>query len=209
MNLNKTTKIIGIISAFIIFTVFYFKYTPFVKGWELENRITLFAVLITIFSTLYSNYKSDERVKKQLETSEKQFKEQLATNERNLKKQLIFDKQHDCYENLYNDLNEFWGYLDFERIDYYIDKFQDVPEPEIDVLTFSRIHELIYSYKNSPNFNYMSLEIQNVMNNFITFIDNNLEHYDYYKYNQDTFLDALNILSEIYHLLKKEIGITN
>ena len=55
----------------------------------------------------------------------------------------------------------------------------------------------------------MSLEIQNIMNNFIKYIDNHLEHYDYYNYTQDTYLNALDILSELYPLLKKEIGITN
>ena len=64
MNLDKIKKITSIILVLIIFTVLYFKYTPFIEGWKLENRITLFAVLITIFSTLYSNYMSDERVKK-------------------------------------------------------------------------------------------------------------------------------------------------
>ena len=209
MNLDKIKKITSIILVLIIFTVLYFKYTPFIEGWKLENRITLFAVLITIFSTLYYNYMSDERVKKQLDASEKQFKEQLLNNEKDLKKQLLIDKQHDCYENLYNDLNEFWSYVDIERINYYIDKFQDVPEPEIDNTTFGKIHKIILDYKFSPNFNYMSLEIQNIMNNFIKYIDNHLEHYDYYNYTQDTYLNALDILSELYPLLKKEIGITN
>lgn len=152
---------------------------------------------------------SDERVKKNNLTP---LKNSLKNNYLIMKKILknyFFDKQHDCYENLYNDLNEFWSYVDIERINYYIDKFQDVPKPEIDNTTFEKIHKIILDYKFSPNFNYMSLEIQNIMNNFIKYIDNHLEHYDYYNYTQDTYLNALDILSELYPLLKKEIGITN
>ena len=110
---------------------------------------------------------SDERVKKNNLTP---LKNSLKNNYLIMKKILknyFFDKQHDCYENLYNDLNEFWSYVDIERINYYIDKFQDVPEPEIDNTTFEKIHKIILDYKFSPNFNYMSLEIQNIMNNFI------------------------------------------
>ena len=52
----------------------------------------------------------------------------------------------------------------------------------------------------------MSPKIQDIINNFIEYIDNNLEHYDFYQYPQEEFWKALFILSEIYPLLKKEIG---
>ena len=84
------------------------------------NSITFLAVFITILSTFYSNYKSDKRVNKQIETSEKQFKKQLKQNEKNLKEQLNFNKKQKIYIKLYEDLNEFWEVLDYERVQFQI-----------------------------------------------------------------------------------------
>ena len=47
---------------------------------EIANSIMLASLFVAILSTLYSNYKSDERVNKQIETSKEQFKEQLLFN---------------------------------------------------------------------------------------------------------------------------------
>lgn len=215
--LNKTTKIIGIIILLILISIIYFKYTTPIKGWELNNKITLYAVLITIFSTLYSNYKSDERVKIQIETSEKQFKEQLKQNEKNLKKQLkqneknlkeqlLFNKKQEIYLKLYNQLNEYWKYLDDERINRYLEKYGEPAEVYISFNTFKELHNIIYNIKFSPEFQYMSNEIKEIINAFISFVDTHLENFEYHEIENDkNYWKAFEILSKLYPLLKTEI----
>lgn len=89
---NKIT--IPILCCAILFPILNIaiNYHYNVEGLGIANSITLLAVFITILSTFYSNYKSDERVKKQINNSEKQFTKQLKQNEKNLKQQLLFNK---------------------------------------------------------------------------------------------------------------------
>ena len=87
---------------------------------NMGSILTWVAISVTILSTLYSNFKSDERVNKQIKSSEKQFKEQLKQNEKNLKLQLLFHKKQEIYVRLYNILNKYWELLDDEKVDYYI-----------------------------------------------------------------------------------------
>ena len=74
-----------------------------VEDLGIANSITLLALFITILSTFYSNYKSDERVEKQINNSEEQFTKQLKQNEENLRQQLLFHKKQEIYIKLYND----------------------------------------------------------------------------------------------------------
>lgn len=210
MTINKNFKKIVLVVGFLILTILYFELSISIIGFEPSNSITLYAVFITIFSTLYSNYKSDKRVNKQIETSEYQFKKQLKQNEKNLKEQLLFNKKQEIYLNLYSQLNEFWQYLDDERKNYYFEIHQEPIEVYISYETFSKIYEIIYLTKNSPEFNYMSNEIQEIINTFIKFVDINLEHNEYYQRENDAdYWNSFEILSKLYPILKLEIGLHN
>lgn len=56
----------------------------------------------------------------------------------------------------------------------------------------------------------MPQKIQEIIRRFLKFVENNLEHYDYYKYTDDSnYHKAVEILSEIYPILKNEIGLKN
>jgi len=74
---NKIT--IPILCCTIIFPILNIaiNYHHNVEGLGIANSITLLAVFITILSTIYSNYKNDERVKRQINNSEEQFTKQL------------------------------------------------------------------------------------------------------------------------------------
>lgn len=176
---------------------------------ELANTITLAALFVTILSTLYSNYKSDERVEKQIKTSEEQFKKQLDQNEKNLNEQLLFNKKQEIYIKLYKDLNDYWELLDVERVEYYINNYSDYePFTYISYEDFSQIHTIMSNFNSSPDFLYMPHEIQDITKKFLKYVENNLEHYNYYKHEDDAFYhNSVEILSLIYPILKQEIGL--
>ena len=131
-----------------------------VEDLGIANSITLLAVFKTILSTLYSNYKSDERVEKQINNSEEQFTKQLKQNEENLRQQLLFHKKQEIYIKLYNDLNSFWEFLDYERIDYCLNNTDYEPEMYVSYSNFSTIHSIMINFKRSPDFLYMPQKIQ-------------------------------------------------
>lgn len=195
-------------SMAIIFAIIFILHTIFQL--ELTNTLTLATLIFTIMSVSYSNYKTDKRVDKQLKISEEQFEKQLKQNEKNLKTQLLFDKKQEIYIKLYKDLNDYWELLDQERVTYYIENTDYEPSEYISTEDFSEIHKIVINFNSSPDFLYMPLEIQEVINEFIKYVDNNLEHYDYYCKNDDSlYHSAIDILSKIYPLLKKEIGMKN
>ena len=204
---NKIT--IFILCCAIIFPILniVINYHYHIEGLGIANSITLLAVFITILSTFYSNYKSDERVDKQIKTSERQFKEQLKQNEENLKEQLLFNKKQEIYIKLYNDLDSFWEYLDHERIKYYLNNTDYEPEMHISYSNFSEIHSMMINFKRSTDFLYMPKKIQEITKEFLKYIDTHLEHYKTCKVNDDKhYHEALEILSEIIPILKQEIG---
>ena len=182
-----------------------------IEGWGIANAITLCALFITILSTLYSNFKSDVRVEKQIKTSEEQFKKQLDQNEKNLRAQLLFDKKQNSYLKLYKDLNDYWEHLDAERVEYCINNYSDYePFSYISYEDFSQIHRIMSNFNSSPDFLYMPQEIQNITKEFLKFVDNNLKYYDYYKQEDDAnYHRALEILSAVFPILKQEIGLKN
>ena len=204
---NKIT--IPILCCAIIFPILNIaiNYHYNVEGWGIANSITL-AVFITILSTFYSNYKSDERVKKQINNSEKQFTKQLKQNEENLRQQLLFHKKQEIYIKLYNDLNSFWEFLDHEKIDYYLNNTDYEPEMYVSYSNFSTIHSIMINFKRSTDFLYMPQKIQDITTKFLKYIDMQLEHYEAYETNEDKrYHEALEILSEIIPALKQEIGL--
>lgn len=179
-----------------------------VEGWGIANSITLFAVFITILSTFYSNYKSDERVEKQIKNAEEQFIKQLKQNEENLRQQLLFNKKQKIYIELYNQLNSFWEFLDHERIDYYLNTTDYEPEMYVSYSNFSTIHSIMINFKRSTDFLYMPQKIQNITEEFLKYIDTHLEHYEAYRVDDDKrYHEALDILSAIIRALKEEIGL--
>ena len=133
----------------------------------IANSITLLAVFITILSTFYSNYKSDERVE-QIKTSEKQFRKQLRQNEKNLNEQLLFDKKQKIYSKLYEDLNRFWEVLDQEMVQFHINTDPTyMPYNYLSCDDFSKLHSTIGTFYASPDFLYMPLEFQKIIINFL------------------------------------------
>ena len=205
---NKIT--ISILCCAIIFPIsnIIINYHYKIEGLGIANSITLLAVFITILSTFYSNYKSDERVNKQIKTSKRQFKKQLKQNEENLKEQLLFNKKQEIYIRLYKDLDSFWEYLDHERIEYCMNNTDYEPKMHISYSKFSQIHSIMINFKRSPDFLYMPKKIQEITNQFIKYIDTHLDHYDIYKTNDNEhYHKALEILSEIFPKLKQEIGL--
>ena len=206
---NKTTTSILACAIILPISNILINYHFHAEDLGIANSITLLAVFITILSTFYSNYKSDERVNKQINTSEKQFKKQLKQNEKNLKEELLFNKIQEIYIKLYKDLNEFWEVLDYERVQFQINTDPTyMPYQFLSYEDFSKIHEMIRSFYASPDFLYMPLEIQKIITNFIEYVNSNLEFY-YYEKRDDIkeYHNATEILSKIYPLLKQEIGL--
>ena len=85
----------------------YINYIFNIEGLGIANSITLSALFITILSTLYSNHKSDIRIEKQ-----------IIQNEVNLTNQLIFNKKQEICFEFYTKLNNYWKYIDRERIEF-------------------------------------------------------------------------------------------
>ncbi len=205
---NKTTIAILACAIMLPSLNIIVNYHYNVEDLGIANSITLLAVFITILSTFYSNYKSDERVEKQISNSEEQFTKQLKQNEENLRQQLLFHKKQEIYIKLYNDLNSFWEFLDYERIDYCLNNTDYEPERYVSYLNFSTIHSIMINFKRSPDFLYMPQKIQDITNKFLKYIDMQLEHYDAYGVDDDKrYHEALEILSEIIPALKQEIGL--
>lgn len=205
---NKIT--IPILCCAILFPILNIaiNYHYNVEGLGIANSITLLAVFITILSTFYSNYKSDERVKKQINNSEEQFIKQLKQNEKNLKQQLLFNKKQEIYIKLYNDLNNYWEFLDDELIKYCLNNTDYEPNAYVSYSDFSKIHMIMINFKRSTDFLYMPQKIQVITNKFLKYIDTFLKYYETYETNNDEhYHDALEILSEIIPTLKQEIGL--
>lgn len=206
---NKTTISILILALLFPNLIIIINFIYSVEGWGIANAITLFAVFITILSTLYSNYQSDLRLEKQLKKSETQFNKQIKENKKNIKEQLIFDKKQEISLELYKDLNKYWEYMDYEKINFLIDSedFDPYINP-LTSITFIEIYQLACNYKFSPKFYYLSEEIQKIINNFIKNCTsnkiNNLYTSDYF---DKKFYDSVEILSKIYPILRKELGI--
>lgn len=77
--MSKFWNLSTILLVILILSLLLFALINF-TSLEIANSITLASLFVAILSTLYSNYKSDERVNKQIETSKEQFKEQLLFN---------------------------------------------------------------------------------------------------------------------------------
>ena len=206
---NKTTVSILVCAIILPISNILINYHFHVKGLGISNSITLLAVFITILSTFYSNYKSDERVNKQIKISEKRFEKQLKENEKNLKEELLFNKKQEIYIKLYKDLNEFWEVLDYERVQFQINTDSTyMPYQFLSYEDFSKINEIISNFYSSPDFLYMPLEIQKIITNFIEYVNNNLEFYYHEKIDDmKEYHNSTEILSKIYPLLKQEIGL--
>ena len=205
---NKTTIAILACAIMLPSLNIIVNYHYNVEDLGIANSITLLAVFITILSTFYSNYKSDERVEKQINNSEEQFTKQLKQNEENLRQQLLFHKKQEIYIKLYNDLNSFWEFLDYERIDYCLNNTDYEPEMYVSYSNFSTIHSMMINFKRSPDFLYMPRKIQDITNEFLKYIDMQLEHYEGYGVDDDKrYHEALEILSGIIPALKQEIGL--
>ena len=205
---NKTTVSILASAIILPISIILINYHYHIQDLGIANSITLLAVFITILSTFYSNYKSDERVDKQIKMSEKQFKKQLKQNEKNLKEELLFNKKQEIYMKLYKDLNEFWEVLDYERVQFQINTDPNYrPYQFLSYEDFSKLDKIICSFYASPDFLYMPLEIQKIMTNFIEYVNSNLEYYYYEKIDDmKEYHNSTEILSKIYPLLKQEIG---
>lgn len=175
---------------------------------ETDNSITLAALITTVLCTLYSNYNSNEQAKEQLKFSEKQLTKQLKQNEENLKIQLLFNEKQNAYIELYSKLNEYWELFDYKRVNHLLENTDYEPETWISTETFSKIDKIISQFKFSSQYYYMSSEIQKSIDEFIEYVDINLEHYGYYKQdNSPQYWNAIEILSKTYQLLEKEIGV--
>lgn len=93
-------------------------------------------------------------------------------------------------------------------MEYYINNYPNYePSFHLSREDFSQIHIIMIKFHSSVDFLYMSQEIQKIVKDFLKFVENNLEHYDYYKYEDETFYDAVEILSGIFPILKREIGL--
>ena len=205
---NKIT--IPILCCTILFPILNIaiNYHYNVEGLGIANSITLLAVFITLLSTFYSNYKSDERVERQINNSEEQFKKQLKQNEKNLKQQLFFNKKQEIYIKLYKDLDRFWEFLDNEMIEYCLKNTDYEPNAYISYSDFSALHSIMINFKRSTDFLYMPQKIQVITNKFLKYLDAHLKYYETYKKNDDPqYYEALEILSEIIPTLKQEIGL--
>lgn len=77
--MSKFWNLSTILLVILILSLLLFALINF-TSLEIANSIMLASLFVAILSTLYSNYKSDERVNKQIETSKEQFKEQLLFN---------------------------------------------------------------------------------------------------------------------------------
>jgi len=205
---NKIT--IPILCCTILFPILNIaiNYHYNVEGLGIANSITLLAVFITLLSTFYSNYKSDERVERQINNSEEQFKKQLKQNEKNLKQQLLFNKKQEIYIKLYKDLDRFWEFLDYEKIEYCLKNTDYEPYTYVSYSDFLKLHSIMINFKRSTDFLYMPQKIQVITNKFLKYIDAHLKYYETYKKNDDPrYYEALEILSEIIPTLKQEIGL--
>ena len=130
-------------------------------------------------------------------------------NEKNLNEQLLFDKKQKIYSKLYEDLNKFWEVLDHERVQFHINTDPTcMPYNYLSCDDFSKLLGTIDTFYASLDFLYMPLEIQKIIINFLEYVNSNLNYYYYEKIdNLKEYNNAADILSEIYPLLKKEIGL--
>lgn len=67
---NTTTIIIAICAVSLPLINIYVSYISGIENFGIANSIALFAIFITVLSTLYSNYKNDINIKKQMKKSE-------------------------------------------------------------------------------------------------------------------------------------------
>ena len=192
--------ILGIISIWIGLDYNYFE--------KISISITLLMVLATALSTLYSNYKNDLRIQEQNEFHMKQLEKQLEANEKNIKEQLLFNKKQEVHLQLYNELSEFWEFFDNEKCDTLLNLHNLEFMQDLDAFTFVQILETITKFKLSPEFNYLSPEIKERIVEFLDYCKNNcdMNYLHAGKFNETFCLPALEILSKIFPLLRKEFG---
>ena len=206
---NKITILIILCAIIIPILNFLINLHHNLKDSGIADSITLMAVFITILSTLYSNYKSDERVQKQIKTSEKQFKEQLKQNELNLKNQLIYNKKQEICIELYAELDNYWRIIDKERIEFLEKNIDYDPYFSPNTEQFRDLNRLIYSYHFSAKFYYLPKSIQNIITDYIIFKENN-PNFDIMKRKPEdeilAYLEAFTKLHSIFPQLRKELG---
>lgn len=66
----------------------------------------------------------------------------------------MFNKKQEIYIKLYEDLNEFWELLDYERVEFQIntDPTYNTPYDYISYEDFKKLYHIIYRTYSSPDF---------------------------------------------------------
>lgn len=164
-----------------------------------ESNIALILSVLSIFISLYTIYKTDEQVNRQIKKSE-----ELTS------KELLFNKKQEAISILMDELVKYKKILDTDYInshdkEIYYENLEDKEYYITDIVNF------IHDVKFSLNFNYYPPDVQKLIDKFLNYSD---EHFDeeYFKIHDipfkdnEEYMELLNLLKEIYENLKKEIG---
>ncbi|WP_143743991.1 hypothetical protein [Methanobrevibacter olleyae] len=166
-----------------------------------ENNISLSLSIISIIISLYTIYKTDEQLNKQINTSKELLLEEL-----------LFDKKQEAVLLLIKELDKYKTVIDTEYINSHDKEIYYNTLEEVEYF-ITNIVNFIHNIKFSLHFNYYSKEVQELIDKFIDYSN---EHFDKeyfemsdtpFKDNKD-YIESLDLLKEIYNNLKKEIGKT-
>lgn len=191
-------KSLKLIISIIICTLIIFMILLFLNVIK-DSDIALVLSIISILISLYTIYKTDEQVNRQIKTSK-----ELSS------KKLLFNKKQEAISILMDELVKYKKILDTDYInshdkEIYYENLEDIEYYITDIVNF--IHDL----KFSLNFNYYPQDVQELIDKFLNYSD---EHFneEYFKIhdipfkNNEEYMELLNLLKEIYDNLKKEIG---
>lgn len=191
-------KNLKLIISIIICTLIIFMILLFLNVIK-DSDIALVLSIISILISLYTIYKTDEQVNRQIKTSK-----ELSS------KKLLFNKKQEAISILMDELVKYKKILDTDYInshdkEIYYENLEDIEYYITDIVNF--IHDL----KFSLNFNYYPQDVQELIDKFLNYSD---EHFneEYFKIhdipfkNNEEYMELLNLLKEIYDNLKKEIG---
>lgn len=164
-----------------------------------ESNIALILSVLSIFISLYTIYKTDEQVNRQIKKSE-----ELTS------KELLFGQKQEAFLILMNELNEYKIILDTEYINshdkkIYYENLEDIENYIANIVNF--IHDIRFSLY----FNYYPQDVQELIDEFLNYSNQHFdaEYFDIqgipFKDNEE-YMKLLNLLKEIYDNLKKEIG---
>ena len=148
-------------------------------------------------------------MKSKLKFQKKIWKKSLKANEKNLKYQLIFNRKQEILFNLSKELDKYKSILNKE----YIEKEpEDIYNEELYNFEFNfyKLYNVIYNFRYSFDFCYCSEEFKEIILDLIEFVDNSYDEGYLIKTdtpfpNQDDFYKSVDILSEVYQQLQKEI----